>query len=377
MKEKPIRVLQVMSNMNRGGAETMIMNVYRKIDRNEVQFDFVVHSNKKSAYEDEIKELGGKIFSFPNYKGSNHFEYKKAWNDFFKENIDYKIIHAHKRSTASIYLKIAKKYQIKTIIHSHSASSKGGFASLVKKIFQLPLRYRADYLFACSKNAGKWLFGKKAVDKGNFYVIKNAIDLNKFDYNKKIRENKRKEMGLDNQFVIGHIGTFNEVKNQTFIIDIFNQIIKRCDDARLMLVGGGAMQNIIEKKITETKLQDKVILTGIRDDVAELLQAMDIFVFPSLYEGLPLTLIEAQAAGLNCIISDSITDEVKITSLIESLPLNEGVRKWTDKVLSFKDNNKRGSVLAEMKKSGYNIDLTTEWLQEFYLNEQEYNHKER
>ena len=163
---EPIRILHVLGALNRGGAETMVMNIYRNIDRNRVQFDFIVHTNEKCDYNDEIINLGGKIYSMPRYNGKNHIKYKKAWNNFFKRHIEYKIVHGHMRSTAAIYLSIGKKHGLKTIAHSHSTASRGNkFEKLVKNVLQIPLRYTANYLFACSEEAGKWLFGKKAIKK--------------------------------------------------------------------------------------------------------------------------------------------------------------------------------------------------------------------
>jgi len=177
---QPIRVLQVFAQMNRHGSESMIMSMYRNIDRSKVQFDFIVHTTDKCDYDEEIESLGGRIYSIPRYTGTNHFLYKKAWHNFLKQHSDYKIIHGHIRSTASIYLKIAKKYGLITIAHSHNTSSGAGFSAIVKNIYQYPIRYIVDYLFACSKSAGTWLFGERACRKDNFFILNNAIDTKKF-----------------------------------------------------------------------------------------------------------------------------------------------------------------------------------------------------
>ena len=321
----PIRILQVLAGMNRGGAETFIMNVYRKIDKTKVQFDFLLFREEECDFNEEILELGGKIYWIPRYSGKNHFKYIKAWKTFFKDHPEYKIIHGHVRSTASIYLKIANKNGLTTIAHSHSTSSRGSqLERLVKKSFQLPIRYIADHLFSCSDEAGEWLYGRKSMKKDKYHLLKNAIDTKAFKYSRSIREEKRRELGIQNNKVIGHVGSFTPPKNHTFIIDVFKEIYGKDNDAVLLLVGDGKLRSSIEKKIKNMNLTESVVMTGVRSDVPELLQAMDIMVFPSLFEGLPVTLIEAQASGLPCIVADTITPEVGISDSLKFLSLERG-----------------------------------------------------
>ncbi|NSL52733.1 glycosyltransferase family 1 protein [Calidifontibacillus erzurumensis] len=364
---KPIRILQVFANMNRGGAETMIMNLYRNIDRSNIQFDFIVHTEDHCAYDDEIHELGGRIFRIPSYKGKNHLLYKKKWYHFFKNHPEYKIIHGHVVSTGSIYLKIAKKFGLVTIAHSHSTSSGSGFPSVVKNVLQFPLRYIADYLFACSYAAGEWLFGKRACEQDNFYLMKNAIEAKQFIFNENIRQIKRKEFQIEDKFVIGHVGRFNTPKNHSFLIDVFKEVCELNQNAVLMLVGNGDLHPVIEKKVNKLGLTDRVIFTGVRSDIPELLQAMDVFLFPSLYEGLPVTLVEAQATGLRCIISDRITNEVIVTDLVEQLSLDLSAKHWSKEVLKYMNSYERKSTFEEIKVSGYDISDTAKWLELFYI----------
>lgn len=366
---EPIRVLQVFAQMNRGGAETMIMNLYRNIDRQKIQFDFIVHTNEKCAYDDEIKQLGGKIFRVPVYNGRNHFHYKKSWHTFFKEHKEYKIIHGHVRSTAAIYLKIAHKYNRITIAHSHSTSSGNGFSAIVKDILQYPIRNTTDYLFACSKTAGEWLYGKKACKKDNFYVLNNAIDAKKYRFNQDVRNKIRKEFQLDGLFVVGHVGRFNTPKNHSYLIDIFKAVSEKNDNAVLMLIGDGNLRKSIEKKVIDLGLTSKVIFTGVRSDIPEILQAMDVFLFPSLYEGLPVTLIEAQAAGLHCIISDRITNEVVvITDLIKMLPLDNNTNLWANIVNEYSGVYERKETFRAIEESGYDIKTVVKWYESFIRN---------
>lgn len=365
---EPLRVLQVFARMDRGGAETMIMNLYRHIDRSEVQFDFVVHTNDHCSFDDEIKELGGKIFRIPAYRGRNHLRYKKSWEAFFKKHQEYKVIHGHMRSTASIYLKIAKKYGLVTIAHSHNTSSGIGLTASIKNTLQYPIRYIGDYLFACSQTAGIWLFGKKACKKENFYLLNNAIDTNKFIFNEKLRREKREEFQIQDKFVIGHIGRFHYQKNHEFLIDIFKAIHDKDSNSVLMLVGDGELRKKMENKVAALGLTDSVIFTGLRHDIPELLQAMDVILFPSLYEGLPVTIVEAQASGIKCIISDTITREVVCDeNLVRFMSLKSHVNDWADRVLEYANGYTRGNGYGQIVKGGYDIQQTSALLQNFYL----------
>ena len=364
---EPIRVLQVFGRLDRGGAETFIMNVYRNIDRSKVQFDFIVHTADKCAYDDEITALGGRIFRVPRYNGKNHFRYKKEWNLFFRQHTEYKIIHAHIRSTAAIFLNIAKKYGLVTISHSHNDSSGKGFSATIKNILQYSLRNIADFLFACSKQAGEWLYGKKACAKKNFHVIPNAIDTEKFIYDPVARESKRKELSLENKFVVGHIGRFDTQKNHDFIVNIFEKIYRKNNKAVLLLVGDGTLRSKIEQKVETFGLKDNVIFAGVRSDVPDLLNTMDVFLFPSLWEGFGIVLLEAQATGLRCVVSDVVSQEVKITKLLECVSLEKSASHWADKVLAYVDGYERKNMQQEIGESGFDIQEVAKWLENFYI----------
>ena len=361
---EPIRILQVVSVMNRGGAETMIMNLYRAIDRSIIQFDFVVHSSEFGAYAEEAQNMGAHFFSCPRFNGKNTIEYLHWWKTFFKDHNEYKILHSHIRSTASFYIPIAKKNGVKTIIHSHSTSDGSGISGKVKKITQLPLRHCADYLFACSDAAGKWLYGKNAPQKANYHALKNAIDVSQYAVNEDTRNRVRRafEISPDTLLLI-HVGRFCAVKNHDLLIDIFNKMQKKTN-AKLMLVGDGELRDQVEEKVKRLGLQDKVIFTGVRSDVPDLLQASDVFVFPSLYEGLPVVAIEAQAAGLPCFISDRVTKEVDIAGCCMFLPIDDP-KLWADAILSA--DLIRSDTAQQIKDAGYDIHTTAKWLEKFYL----------
>lgn len=221
----PIRILHAFGGLNRGGAETMVMNIYRNIDRTKVQFDFVKHTIKKCDYDDEIIKLGGKIYCVPRYTVKNHIAYKKVWYNLLKEHPEYKILHGHIISTASIYLNIAKKNGLITIAHSHSTSSRGNkIERFIKKIIQYPIRNVADYFYACSEDAGKWLFGRKSTQKNNYIIINNSIDVSSFRYDETKRHEIRQNFNIEDKFVIGHIGSFTYPKNHKFLINVFYEI---------------------------------------------------------------------------------------------------------------------------------------------------------
>lgn len=362
----PIRVLQVFMGMNMGGAESMIMNLYRKINRSEIQFDFIVHTDKKCDYDEEILELGGKIYNAPKLNWKNYSVYVKWWENFFKENDEYKLIHGHVRSVASIYLRIAKKNGLTTIIHSHSMSSGTRFASIGKKILRKSMISVSDYLFSCSKNAGEWFYGRENCSNPNFKILKNAIDTKKFLFDCRLRESYREEYNISNKLVIGHIGSFRVPKNHDFLLDVFKAIYDRRNDAVLMLVGDGELKGKIEKKVKRYCLEKNVIFAGLRTDIPGLLSAMDVLVFPSLWEGLPVTLIEAQASGLPCVISDVITKEVMITKYISCLSLDKSPKEWADTVLSMQQNL-REDTSRYILESGYDNDETSYELASFYI----------
>lgn len=369
-----VRVLHVVGSMDRGGAETLIMNLYRKMDREKIQFDFAVHSPKAGDYDDEIKSLGGKIYAMPRYNGVNHFSYRKAWEQFFQSHPEYSIIHGHIRSTAAIYLKIAKKSGRQAIAHSHGTSSRGSLPERVaKSILQRPIRHTADYLLACSGKAGRWLFGKKACQSRRFFILNNAIDSSKFVFSEETRRRKRKELGIGKQFVVGHVGNFDITKNHVFLIDIFSDICKKNDDCLLFLVGGGneKLQTMLKQKIRQENLTEKVKFLGSRSDIDELLHAFDVFVFPSLHEGLGIVAIEAQANGLKCVLSDTLPPEVAVSDNITFVSLKKPASFWADLILSYKSNYIRTNMQGCIANAGYDINNVAEWLSAFYLNLQD------
>lgn len=362
-----VKVLQVLSVMYPAGAESMAMNLYRRIDRTQVQIDFAVHTKETGAYDAEIEAAGGKIYRVPGYTGKNHLAYIRAWEKLYQEHPEYKIIHAHVRSTAAIFLEMANRYGRITIAHSHSTSEGTGIEAFVKRIMELPLRKVPKYYFACSEKSGQWLFGRNIVNNKNFFVIKNAIDVQKFQYDKTARARIRKELGYEEELVIGHVGRFEKPKNHLFLIQIFCELSKKVK-AKLLLAGEGSLYESMHQRCGQLGILNDVTFLGNRLDVPDLMSAMDIFLFPSLYEGLPVTLVEAQASGLPCVVSSHITEEVDFGGLYR-VALHEPLQNWVSALLhiDLKKRN-RSSAGAVIKDRGFDIAENAKWLQDFYKN---------
>lgn len=351
-----------------GGIENFIMNVYRNIDRNEIQFDFLIHGEKENYFEEEIKKLGGTIYRVP--LSRNYKEYERQIKRTFAENREkYHMIHIHCMYALS-YLdaKMAKKCHMKNIIvHSHTSTTLIFKRKMIQFLLKTKLTRIADIRLACSEEAAKWMFSKKIIRKKQYKIIKNAIDVDKYKYNSETRSMIRKELQLEENLVIGHIGRLSTVKNHKFLLEIFKEIIKKKNEARLLLVGDGSLKNQIVEKAKELGIMDKVILLGNKENANELLQAMDVFVFPSLYEGFPLTVIEAQCTGVPCVLSDCITKQAKVTDLVSFLSLEENAEKWANVILD-KENIERKDQSDFIKDKKYDINSLVEQIEKIYRN---------
>ena len=362
---EPIRILHVIGIMNRGGAETMIMNLYRNIDRTKIQFDFVENEGEPAAFDDEIRQLGGKIYRCPRYRGKNHLAYTKWWHEFFKSHKDeYPIVHGHIGSTAAIYLSIAKRYGAYTVAHSHSA----GIGSAMYRAYAYPTRYVADHFFACSRDAGIARYGKKVgSNPERCQVLKNAVDARKFVYDANLRKQVRDVLNIsEDTLVIGHVGRFVDAKNHMFLVDIFEEIHKQNANSVLLLVGDGDLRPRIEAKIAEKHLEHAVIMTGVKADVWNYYQAMDVFVFPSIYEGAPVSMVEAQTAGLPCCISANVPQETAITDLVEFISLDCGVEFWAERIVK-RSTDPRRDMMRGIERAGFDISATSKWLEDIYM----------
>ena len=369
MNNEPRRVLHMIASLELGGSQSMVMNLYRKIDRTKIQFDFIVDHTDSDTLREEIKSLGGKIFVLPTFKGINIIEIIRAWNHFFAEHPEYDILHTHSRSYASIYLPIAKKHGVVTIAHSHSSSNGRGVSAIIKNLLQFPIRYQADYLFACSDKAGRWLYGKKAIMNSNYCVIPNGIDLERFAFDEIIRCQMRQELGInEDAFVIGHVGRFTVPKNHKFLIDLFANFHKGNENSKLLLVGSGELFDSIKRQVDRLEISDAVILVGNRINTEDYYQAMDTFVFPSLWEGLGIVVVEAQANGLPCLISENVPREAVLTRNVKSLSLGFN-NKWLDELNGMQINGR--SMILENRIKEFDINVIAKRLQTFYLEQYE------
>ncbi|MEH7335242.1 glycosyltransferase family 1 protein [Neobacillus drentensis] len=363
--EDIVRVLHVVVNMNRGGAETLIMNLYRNIDRSKVQFDFL--TCKEGVFDKEILELGGKIHRIPYISDVGHFGYTRALNEFFNMHYEYKIVHSHLDKMSGLVLRAAKKAGIPVrIAHSHNTSSEGGRAARIYKNYASSfIKSSANSLLACSNAAATWLFDNRS---NQAKILNNGIEFNKFSYKPSIRKEIREHLKVDdNTVVLGHVGRFFEQKNHEFIIEVFKEFNHKEPNSILVLVGDGELKKKIEKKVHDYGLDNKVRFLGIRSDVEKVVQAFDLFIFPSFHEGLPVTLVEVQASGLPCLISENITKDVDLgLGLIDYLPIND-VSTWVNKITNFSFNNNRKISKRIFIEKGYDIEKTASFIQEYYL----------
>lgn len=361
-KQEPIRVAQIMGKWLGGGVESVVMNYYRNIDRNKVQFDFICDEDSKYIPKDEVEGLGGKVILIPPYQ--KPFKYHKELKRVLKEG-KYKIVHSHISTMSFFSLCAAKSAKVPIrIAHAHSTTNKKEKKkNLMKQVLRPFSKVFANRYFCCSELAGRWLFGDKTYDDGKVYLLNNAIDVDKFRYDEKIRREKRKELNIkDNQLVIGHIGRFVQQKNHDFLIDIFNEIYKQNKNAILLLAGDGPLKEDIQYKVKELGLEKNVQFLGQRSDANELYQAMDAFVLPSLYEGLPVVGVEAQAAGLPCFFSTDMTKETKVLDTTQFVELTKRSKEWTGIIFKELKDYKRKDTEHEMTLNKFNIKQETKKL---------------
>ncbi len=357
----PIRILHIVPNMQAGGLETFIMNIYRNIDRTKIQFDFLVHYQDTFFYDNEILKLGGKIYRFSLRDDHRLIKYLHQLDKFYKQHPEYKIIHCHMSSIGAINFAIAKKNGVHVrIAHSHNSNTERTLKGAAKSLLIKPLKFMSTYNLACSNQAGIFLYGHKKP----FKVVPNAIDINKFKNDEKRRLLYRKNMKLQNALVIGHIGRFDTQKNHKFLIDIFAQVHKKAPNTVLLLAGEGNLKKHIQQYVAQQQLSESVLFLGEITNTPDFYCGIDIFVLPSLFEGLPVVGIEAQIAGKKCIFSDAITKDVQISSNVNFLPIGtKATQQWADEIIT--SNNTTPSSLFPAAQQ-YNIDTISQWLTTFY-----------
>lgn len=365
-KEEPIRIAQIVGKWLGGGVEAVVMNYYRHLDHSKIQFDFICDDDSTNIPYDEIEKLGGKVILIPPYQ--KVFKYQKELRRVLRDG-KYKIVHSHINTLSVFPLYAAKKVGVPVrIAHSHSTTNKKEWKkNLLKQVLRpFSKKYATNYM-CCSELAGRWLFGDKAYDEGKVYLLNNAIDLDKFKYDKKIRDKKRKELGIkEDTIVIGHIGRFVAQKNHTFLIDIFNQFHKKEKNSILLLAGQGPLQDEIKNKVRELGLNDSVRFLGQRNDANELYYVFDVFLLPSLYEGLPVVGVEAQASGLLCFLSDDMTKETKVLDSTVFMSLSNADDEWATSILDNYINFRRKDTTSDITKSNFNIKYETNKLKNKY-----------
>ena len=334
---EPIRVLHVFAGLNCGGAENLVMNLYRRMDRTKIQFDFAYYIQTSDYFVHEIQEMGGRVHLLPPPTARNIFFFLFRWWQLLSKNKTYRIIHGHAQATSLVYLFFARLLRRNTILHAHTTHNGYGVKGLTRKIVQFPSRFLANTRLACSQEAGEWLFGNKK----KFAVFSNAIDPDRFRYDPIVSKNQKERLGVGGRFVIGHVGRFSPEKNHAFILDILECVVAQDRQTVLLLAGDGPLKSMIEERVKKKGLVDHVVFAGFSPDVEKLMMAMDLYIFPSWYEGFPLTLIEAQCAGLPCLISDAISREVIKSPLVQRLSIQENRQRWVEKILEIKNQAQR------------------------------------
>ena len=359
MKSK--RILHIVPNMQAGGLESFIMNMMRNIDKEKISFDFLVHYEKECFYDKEIKKLGGKIYRFSLREDGKIIKYIRELNRFFKEHQEYKIIHCHMESIAFIIFLVARHNGVKVrVMHSHNISTEPTLKGRIKFILSRFARLLSTDNFACSNEAGKFLFGKK-----QYKVIANAIDLDKFKYSKSKRDKIRKELKVNDDIILmGHIGRFCAQKNHTKLIDIFTKYHDNNKNAKLVLVGNGEEKENIINKCKDNGIINDVIILSNRSDTDALYCGFDMFVFPSLFEGLGIVLIEAQMSGLKCYTTkNTVPMEACISDNLKYIDLNDDWGKFL-----IKDNKyDRRNIVFNDNKNNYDIKKLVNTMEDFYL----------
>lgn len=362
-----MRVLHVIGAMDRGGAETMIMNLYRAMDKDQIQFDFLVHEQDACDYDEEIEDLGGRIYRLPRFTGLNIIEYRRLCRQFFSSNKDHPIVHGHIGSCAPQYLSVAKKAGRLTIAHSHAQNFPLSIPQLGFRFVSFPTRFVAHRFLACSNEAGRDRFGSRVVESDKFSIVKNGIDLSLYNCNKETQLQLKREWGNEEAFLIGHVGRFASEKNHRFLLEVFSLVHDRMPQAKLMLIGRGPLEDELRNWIDAHGLHDAVEFLGIRGDVPEVLKTLDVFVFPSFSEGLAMACVEAQTAGTPCVISTGVPESAVIDDVTVRLPLSKGAAAWADAVANVSGQKvDHLSRVDEARTCGYDINETARWLEQYY-----------
>lgn len=362
----PVRILQVVFQMNRAGLETMLMNYYRNIDREKIQFDFLMCHEGDFDYDTEIRAMGGKIYHIPSITIKKGISSWKALRKFFAMHQEYKIVHCHLDAFSAFVLRAAKKANVPIrIAHSHNNGFPLDKKLLLRYIAKSFIPIYATDFWGCSQSALQFMFGKRVAINTNLWILPNAIDIKKFTYCPEIRLQKRASLKVSNKFVVGHIGRLCPQKNQVFLLDIFHELHHIYPQSILMLIGTGQDERQLKEKVLKLGLESKVLFLGVQENIPDLLQAMDVFIFPSRFEGFGIALLEAEAVGLPCIASDTIAPEANVNGKVLFLSLRQHAKIWARTALIYKDKQNRKVINIE--ESDYEIGKASALLQQKYL----------
>lgn len=367
-----IKVLQVITSLEGGGGVQMLLRNYHKyINKDKIIFDFIVYGDEIGELESYFKSYGSKIYHIPP-KTKSLIKSLSQMRKIIKSG-NYDVVHAHQDIMSIFPIYFAKKAKINLrIAHAHSAfKSNNKIKKLIHKVLLVLLEKYSNYWAACGKEAAMDLWGKENISLGNINIINNAIDVNNFKFNNDIRKEIRKELGVENKFVIGNIGRFIDVKNHKFIIEVFKHVSDMDKEAILLLVGKGELESEVRNQVKKLGLEQNVKFLGLRNDIDKILQGIDVFLLPSKFEGVPIALIEAQASDLTCLVSDVVTKEVKITDKVEYMSLDKDAKAWAEKILSYKCN-KRYDTSKLIKKVGFDISEQAKSLENLYKSHRSY-----
>lgn len=358
-----IRILHVVTFMGRGGLETMLMNYYRHIDRSKIQFDFLVHRDFRADYDDEIEKLGGKIHRLPRLVPWSK-SYLNALNEFFKNHSEYRIVHVHQDCLSSVILKAAYKNNVPVrIAHSHNSNQTKNLKYPIKLFYRKLIPKYATELLSCSTEAGIWMF-----NKSRFKILRNAIDVQSYKFSTEKCVLAREHLGIpQDAFVVGHVGRFETQKNHSYLIDVFNEIKKQNKNSVLLLIGNGELKSQIEEKCISLGINDSIVFAGIRNDVSYLLNSMNVFVMPSLYEGVSLSIVEAAANNLLCFVTDNVSKDLDNIECISKISLNQKPEIWANIILQKYVSIRSESINHQLIANGYDIHENVKKLTDFYM----------
>ncbi len=362
-----IRVLHIVTQMNRAGLENRLMDIYREIDKSSIQFDFYTNRTSEGLYDQEIIAMGGRVYYSGSIQRTGVYKKVKEFDSFLKEHGEYQIVHSHVNEWSTLFCYAAKRNRIPVrIAHSRGANNEKSIKRVIKSIIKFPINHYANYCFAVSEKAGVHLFGNRMNKRGRIKILPNAVDCNKFKFNENKRVESRIELGCANAFVVVHVGNFTNAKNHRFLIDVFANIWKKDSNAILYLAGDGEKRSSVQEYVNELGLSHNVYFLGSYSKVDRLLQAADIFIFPSLHEGFPGAVLEAEAAGVPCIISDTITEEVVLTENCTRFSLERSAEDWANKAIEISQGG-HADTFTLLSEKGYDIKTLAEEYKDFYL----------